>query len=179
MLSGGTTIIDGVAIEQILREELGTLKAAIIVNIRKAGEWASGQTAASMQVTANGGVGILAGRRAFYTLEMGRRAGKVPRNMQTIIYDWMQAKGVHGTAIPYVRKGKHKYTPQQRGDMSMAWHISQKIKKEGTRLYRQGGRTDVYTSAIPGAVQRVNTRLAGLMQAKIAEKLITITKEAK
>lgn len=174
MLTGGTTIIDGVAVQRIVQEELITLRAEITANIRKAGEWASGKTAASMQVTATDRGGTLTGRRAFYALELGRRGGKVPRDFHHIIYDWMQAKGVHGKPIPYVRKGPHKYTPQERGDRRRAWLIRTNIKEKGTLLHQHGGRNDVYTNAIPGAVQRINARLAGLMQANIQQQLKTI-----
>lgn len=169
MLEGGTSIIDGVAVAQILQEELATLRSQITANIRNTGQWASGKTAASMQITVNGTEGTLAGRRAFHVLETGRPPGRIPGNMHHIIYDWMQAKGVHGDPIPYVRGGDHKYTPQQRGDKQMAWHISQKIKEEGTSLFRNGGREDVYSPIVADTAKRVNARLATLMQAKIAD----------
>ena len=100
MLNDGS-VIAGADVAQILNEELGSLKAAIINNIRATGQWASGKTADSMQVQVSGNTGELVGRKAFGTLETGRKGGRVPRNFAAIIYDWMQAKGVHAQPIPY------------------------------------------------------------------------------
>ena len=171
MLTGGS-IIDGAAVGQILTEEMTSLKAVITNNIRAAGEWASGQTAASMQVTVSGMTGELTGRKAFGTLETGRRPGRIPRNMRDIIYEWMQHKGIHAEPMPYVTKGPHKYNSAQvRGDMSMAGAIAYTIKTRGTLLYREGGRNDVYSQAIPEAVARINARLGGIFKAVVDEQI--------
>ena len=171
MLNDGT-VITGAAVSQVLNEELGTLKATIINNIRVTGQWASGKTAASMAVMVSGNIGELVGRRAFGTLETGRKGGRVPRNMADIIYDWMQAKGVHGEPMPYVRKGPHKYSSaQERGDRTMASAIAHTIRTVGTRLYRQGGRDDVYSRAIPVAIERINSRLSGIYVAAVAQQI--------
>lgn len=173
----GKTIIDGVTVQQILQEELVALRAAITANIRTTGQWASGATAASMQITITDNGGELTGRRAFYTLEAGRGAGPVPRNFHDIIYQWMQVKGVHGEPIPYVRKGPHKYTPQERGDRRRAWLIRTNIKENGTLLRQHGGRDDVYTQAIPAALEKINARLMGVLQASIQQQLQSFIKE--
>ena len=168
----GNTIIDGAKVEQILMEELSALKTAITNNIRAAGEWASGRTAASMEVHVTGMSGELTGRRAFGTLETGRRPGRIPRNMRDIIYEWMQAKGLHGEPMPYVTKGPHKYpNAQVRGDMSMAGAIAHTIRTQGTRLYREGGRADIYSQAIPEAVAKINARLGGIFKAVVDEQI--------
>ena len=166
------TVIGGAGVTQILTEELTSLKAVITNNIRAAGEWATGKTAASMQVQVTGMMGELMGRRAFGTLETGRRPGRIPRNMRDIIYEWMQAKGIHADPMPYVRPGRHKYpTAQMRGDMSMAGAIAYTIKTRGTLLYREGGRNDIYSQAIPEAVARINARLGGIFKATIESQI--------
>ena len=170
MLNDGT-VITGAAVSQVLNEELGTLKATIINNIRVTGQWASGKTAASMGVMVSGNIGELVGRRAFGTLETGRKGGRVPRNMADIIYDWMQAKGIHADPMPYKTSRPHKYTEQERGDRTMAYFISRTISREGTRLYRQGGRDDVYSRAIPVAIERINSRLSGIYVAAVAQQI--------
>ena len=171
MLNQGT-IIDGASVGQVLTEELASLKAVITNNIRASGEWASGKTAASMEVHVNGMTGELTGRRAFGTLETGRRPGRIPRNMRDIIYEWMQHKGIHAEPIPYVTKGPHKYNSAQlRGDMSMAGAIAYIIKTRGTRLYREGGRNDIYSQAIPEAVAKINARLGGIFKAVVEEQI--------
>ena len=170
MLNDGT-VISGAQVSQILTEELGTLKATIINNIRATGQWASGKTAASMAVMVSGSIGELVGRRAFGTLETGRRGGRVPRNFAAIIYDWMQAKGIHADPMPYKTSRPHKYTEQERGDRTMAYFIARTIRREGTRLYREGGRDDVYSRAIPTTIERINSRLSGIYVAAVAQQI--------
>ena len=170
MLNDGT-VITGAQVSQILTEELGTLKATIINNIRTTGEWASGKTAASMAVMVSGSIGELVGRKAFGTLETGRRGGRVPRNFHNIIYDWMQAKGVHAQPMPYKTSRPHKYSEQERGDRTMAYFISRTIRREGTRLYRDGGRDDVYSRAIPVTIERINSRLSGIYVAAVTQQI--------
>ena len=176
MLNDGT-VITGTSIAQVLTEELGTLKARIINNIRTTGQWASGKTAASMAVMVSGSIGELVGRRAFGTLETGRRgtradpALKVPRNFHNIIYDWMMAKGVHADPMPYKTSRPHKYTEQERGDRTMAYFIAKTIRTIGTRLYRDGGRDDVYSRAIPVTIERINSRLSGIYVASVTQQI--------
>lgn len=163
---------------QILVDELESLRATIINNIRTTGQWASGKTAASMQVITQGNTVSLIGRSPFGTLETGRKAGPVPRNMRDIIYEWMQAKGIHGEPMPYKRGGHHKYpSAQTRGDMYMASAISHTIATMGTRLYRNGGRDDVYSQAIPATMQRIQARLGVIFQAVIEEQIKSNLKE--
>ena len=171
MLNDGT-VITGAQVSQILTEELGTLKATIINNIRTTGQWASGKTAASMAVMVSGSIGELVGRRAFGTLETGRKGGRVPRNFHDIIYDWMMAKGIHADPMPYKTSRPHKYSSaQERGDRTMAYLISRTIRREGTRLYRNGGRDDVYSRAIPTTIERINSRLSGIYVAAVAQQI--------
>ena len=176
MLNDGT-VITGTSIAQILTEELGTLRTTIINNIRTTGQWASGKTAASMAVMVSGNIGELVGRKAFGTLETGRRgtkdnpSAKVPRNFHNIIYDWMQAKGVHAEPMPYKTSRPHKYSEQERGDRTMAYFIARTIRREGTRLYREGGRDDVYSRAIPTTIERINSRLSGIYVASVTQQI--------
>jgi hypothetical protein len=170
MLNDGT-VITGAQVSQILNEEMGTLRTTIINNIRATGQWASGKTAASMAVMVSGSIGELVGRRAFGTLETGRRGGRVPRNFMGIIYDWMQAKGVHAEPIPYKTSRPHKYTEQERGDRTMAYFIAKTIRRDGTRLYREGGRDDVYSRVIPTTIERINSRLSGIYVAAVTEQI--------
>lgn len=170
MLNDGT-VITGASISQVLTEELGTLRATIIGNIRATGQWASGKTAASMAVTVSGSMGELVGRKAFGTLETGRKGGRVPMDFAGIIYEWMQAKGIHAQPVPYKTSRPHKYTEQERADRTMAYFISRAIRRDGTRLYREGGRDDVYSRAIPVTVERINSRLSGIYVAAVTEQI--------
>lgn len=179
MLNDGT-VIGGESIDVILMEELQSLKAAITANIRATGQWASGATADSMMVYVSGNTAELVGRKAFGTLETGRKAGRVPRNMRDIIYRWMQAKGIHGQPMPYKTDYRpHKYPDAQtRGDMYMASAISHTIATMGTRLYRNGGRDDVYSRAIPETVRRINERLGRIFTATVEQQIKSNIKEA-
>lgn len=170
MLNDGT-VITGASISQVLTEELGALRATIIGNIRATGQWASGKTAASMAVTVSGSMGELVGRKAFGTLETGRKGGRVPMDFAGIIYEWMQAKGIHAQPMPYKTSRPHKYTEQERADRTMAYFISRTIRRDGTRLYREGGRDDVYSRAIPVTVERINSRLSGIYVAAVTEQI--------
>ncbi len=166
------TYIGGVTVQQILAEELASLKQAITDNIRITGQWASGATADSMQVMTTSNTGELTGRRAFGTLETGRGPGRVPRNIRDIIYQWMQVKGVHGRPIPYVRGGAHKYaSAQERGDWTMAGAVAHTIATQGTRLFRQGGRADVYSQEIPKALERIQARVTRIFEATIVQQI--------
>ncbi len=155
------------AVSVLLREELETLKQRIITNMRNANEVASGRTIKSMHVTADMTGGTLFGRSPFGTLETGRKAGKVPYGFRDIIYRWMQDKGIHAAPKPYVRGGQHKYDPQQRGDLSMASAIAYTIRTKGSKLYRNGGRADIYSNVIPDTIKRIGDRIMSLIHTSI------------
>ena len=159
-----TIYIDKEAARVIIREELEQLRQRIAANMTAAGQVASGRTIASMHVETNEQEGTLFGRAYFGVLETGRRAGAVPSNFTAIIYRWMQDKNIHAKPLPYIRPGAHKYNdPQVRGDMSMAAAIAHTIKTRGSKLFRQGGRDDIYSKEIPATVERVRERLVFLI----------------
>lgn len=150
----------------IVREELEAARQLIINHIRANGQNASGRTIASLHVEQTADGGVLWGRRPFGTLETGRRAGRVPRNFGMIILQWMRDKGIHGTPIQYSTDRPHKYTPQERADMSMAYAIARGIARRGTRLHRTGGRKDVYSNVIPTTVRKIADRFGALIEAR-------------
>lgn len=135
---------------KVVSEELESLRQSIIENHLKAGQKASGRTIASLHVETDNDGGILFGRKAFGTLETGRRGGKVPKGFYKIIYQWMQDKGIQ------VEKPK-----------SFAYLVARKIAREGTKLYRQGGRSDIYSNEIPKTTGSVLSRITGLLAASV------------
>lgn len=151
----------------ILQEELETLRMNIISNHLKAGQKASGRTAASMHVEVSEDSGTLWGRNAFGVLETGRKAGRVPKDFQGIIMQWMKDKGIQAAPIPYLTNRPHKYTPQQRGTLRMSYLIARKIRREGTKLFRAGGRQDIYSPEIEKTMERIETRMVSLIKSKI------------
>lgn len=132
----------------IIYQELDELKARIIQNHTAAGQVASGRTAKSLRIEVDEDSGRLFGRSPFGTLETGRKGGKVPRQFYLIIRKWMADKGIQAPPIPYKTDRPHKYTPEEMGALSMAAAIAETIRKKGTKLYRDGGRNDIYSKEI-------------------------------
>lgn len=155
----------GRAASVIVREELERAKQIISAHIIANGQNASGRTIKSLHVEVSQDEGTLFGRSPFGTLETGRRAGKVPYGFRRIIMQWMQDKGIHGTPIAYKTNRPHKYTPQERGDMSMAGAIAHTIATKGSALHRKGGRSNVYSNVIPDTMERVKSRIGALVMA--------------
>lgn len=151
----------------ILREELEALRVNIISNHQRAGQKASGRTAASLYVETDAEGGVLWARKAFGVLETGRRGGRVPRNFQEIIIQWLRDKGIKAQPIPYLTNRPHKYTPEQRGTLRLSYLIARKIRREGTRLYRSGGRNDIYSQEIQRTVEKIEERMLKLVKAEI------------
>ena len=151
-------------IAQVLTEELSRLAERIKENHRRAGQVASGRTLRSITYEVTEDRGMLFGRFPFGTLETGRRAGAVPLAFDAIIRQWILDKGIPVEPIPYIRMPSEtwqpKYTPEERGLRTMASAIATKIRKEGTALYRNGGRTDIYSNEIPEAIKRIEERIA-------------------
>ena len=129
----------------IVHDELEQLRQRIIANHRAAGQVASGRTIQSLRVEKTDEGGVLYGRKAFGTLETGRKGGKVPRGFYKIILQWMEDKGIQ------VEKPK-----------SFAFLVSRKIAKEGTLLYRMGGRNDIYSPEVKKAMEAVEIRIGAL-----------------
>lgn len=152
---------------QILSEELEVLRKAIIEHHLRAGQKASGRTMESLRVEANEDEGTLWGRQAFGVLETGRKAGKVPMGFQATIRQWMKDKGIKVAPIPYKTNRPHKYTEQERGEMSLSYLIARKIRMEGTSLFRKGGRSDIYSQEVPLAVQRIEKRMLEMLNVEI------------
>lgn len=151
----------------ILTEELEALKKKIIAQHFSAGQKASGRTAASLRVEVTEEEGTLYGRSPFGTLETGRKPGKVPQGFQAIIRKWMADKGINAEPIPYKTDRPHKYTPQERGNLSLSYLIARKIRREGTSLFRKGGRADIYSNVIPAATERIKGRIVELLKLEV------------
>lgn len=158
-------------VKKIVAEELEALKQRIIDNHIAEGQKASGRTIQSLNVVMRENGGTLFGRQAFGTLEHGRKAGATPKGFVGIIKQWIKDKGLTVPSIPYIRqpseKWQPKYKPEERGLNSLAGAIAHRIKTEGTRLFRDGGRDDIYTPEIEIATENINQRISVLLQAEI------------
>lgn len=160
-------MINGGEVSVILAQELDALKEKIIAQHIRAGQKASGRTAGSLRVEVKDGEGVLYGRSPFGTLETGRKPGKVPMGFRDIIRKWMADKGIKAAPIPYKTDRPHKYSEQERGDRSLAYFIARKIRREGTSLFRHGGRNDIYSNAIPETTKRIVSRIMGLIKVDV------------
>lgn len=145
---------------KVVQEELESLKKRIIDNHLRAGQKASGKTIASMHVESSDDGGVLFGRKAFGTLETGRRGGRVPKGFYHIILQWVRDKGIQ------VEKPK-----------TFAYFVAKKIAREGTSLFRQGGRDDIYSNEIPKTTDSVLSRITGLLGASVESININSKKE--
>ena len=143
---------------EITREELEGLRQRIIQNMRAAGEYASGKTAQSMIVevadTPEGVSATLWGRPFFGTLETGSKPWSTqyirpPKFFVDLIAEWAKTKGVNAPA----------------------GGIAYRIMTSGSKLYREGGRTDVYSKEIPTTVENIGRRLLGLFSVNIHESI--------
>lgn len=158
-------------VKKILKDELDDLRLRIIANHIAAGQVASGRTKESLKVEATEEEGILWGRYPFATLERGRKPGRTPNNFASIIKKWIIDKGISVSPIPYKRrpseKWQPKYTPDERGIMSLAGAIAHKIKTSGTRLHRDGGRNDIYSNEMENTVESISSKISSMFSLKI------------
>lgn len=135
---------------ELVSSELEALKQRIIENHRSAGQVASGRTIASLKVEITEDGGVLWGRSAFGTLETGRKGGKVPAGFWKIIRQWMDDKGI-----------------QVEKPDSFAYLVARKIAKEGTQLFRNGGRSDIYSPEVKDTVERVSDSIGILFGSEV------------
>lgn len=117
---------------------------------QRAGQVASGRTRDSFVVEdysdSNGLKVCLWGRQFTQGLETGRAGGRVPQGFYGIIRQWAIDKGL--------RFG----TDRERN--TFAYFVSRKIAREGTSLYRSGGRNDIYTPAFNELIEKIDNELS-------------------
>lgn len=175
------TIKDNVL--KVVGDELDSLRERIIANHEDAGQVASGRTRASIRVERTEDGGILWGRKAFSVLETGRKPGRVPRNFNAIIRQWIIDKGIHVAPVPYKRnpseKWQPKYTPQERGLMSLSGAIAYKIRTEGTQMYRNGEKADIYSTAVLETVENIGRKVSGIFNTEVEHINLNFTKNEK
>lgn len=129
-------------IRQILLEELEDLKRRITENMGRADQIVSGKTRDSMQASVQGNAGVLTGRQAFATLETGsrpwsRKPKRTPKWFADLIGEWIDQRGL---------------------DLNQ-WAVAHTIIHKGSKLYRSGGRADVYSPELQKTVDRIGDRI--------------------
>ena len=140
---------------QILLEELDALRKRIIDNMGKAGQIVTGKTRDSMQVEARGNMGVLTGRRAFATLETGsapwsKKPKRVPKFFADLIGEWIDHKGL---------------------DLNK-WAVAHTIIHKGSKLYREGGRADIYSPELQKTIDRIGDRMVERYAVLVTNRLI-------
>lgn len=108
---------------------LNDWKNQIVKNYIASGQKTTGKTLDSLTVDMNETGGGLTAWKYFTISETGRKPGKVPYNFAEIIMKWAAVKGLSV-------------------NRSFGYLLAQKIRKEGTLLYRQGGRKDIYSNVL-------------------------------
>lgn len=162
-------------IDEAMYTALERIRAKIAANINDKGLRASGRTERSMRIERDAFGMRLVGRSYFQSLEVGRPAGRVPRNFAAIIRQWIIDKGLAVRQIPYKRQPSErwqpKYTVQERSLRMAAGAIAHNIATHGTRLYRQGGRMDIYSPVIAEEVERLQETYVGIIARSISRAL--------
>lgn len=129
-------------------------------NLDDTGTTASGKTKNSIEVVVVDGDLQIIGRQYFRSVEEGRPAGKIPYKFNEIIRKWMDDKNIADNF------GTKEY--QKR---NAAWIIAQKIKDSGTKLYRDGGREDIYTDVINEELPKLFNEISGKVTQTIVKDL--------
>jgi hypothetical protein len=125
----------------ILSEETNSFLSQVKTNLDTTGTSATGKTKDSLryEITEEGSRIVITvfGKPYFAVVETGRKPTpdkKPSRAMIDSIKEWLSARG----------------KPE-----SMAWAVATKINKEGTKLWQQGGRTDIYTDLKEGFADKI------------------------
>ena len=142
-------------IRQILLEELEDLRQRIIENMGRADQIVSGKTRDSLQVNVRELSGVLTGRQAFATLENGSRPWsrppkRTPKWFADLIGEWIDAKGL---------------------DLNQ-WAVAHTIIHKGSKLYRTGGRADIYSPGIQTTMDRIGDRIVNKYEVLVTDRLI-------
>lgn len=147
-------------IEVMLQEVFEQAKRDIIANHERAGQVASGRTrdSLSVEVTSDttSATATMYGRKYFAALETGsapwaKQYKHPPRPFVDTIQRWMDDKGIEGVS---------------------AYLVARKIMREGSRLYRDGGREDIFTPVMSDIEERIDAELSSIFETITTKTLI-------
>lgn len=147
-----------IELEDIIKEWSDEVINRIKLNLDSTGTTASGKTKDSLEMiwTSNGFA--IVGRPYFRSVEEGRTAGGAPRNFVGILEKWIKDKGL-------TRPSEFKT------DRSWAGAIAYNITHFGSRLYRDGGRDDIYTVVIDEELPKLFEQIEGKVTQTIIKDL--------
>lgn len=157
---------DGMA--GILDGLLADMVQGIRHNARMAGKVASGKTLASLHhevapLVDGAAEATLWGRKFFATLETGRgparrRGGDAERaRWQAAMTEWCRMRGFPAAGLPDERYA--------RAAAFLRWYIN----RHGDRLWREGGRRDIFTPEVETFRARLRERMFSLASATIRD----------
>ena len=142
------------AIQDIL-DQFGDQTVQIIQhNLKETNTDASGETSRSVRSEPSKNRSKVTGKDFIYVAETGRRPGKQPPVSK--IQGWIE------TGKPRIEKDIE----------SAAWAISKTIAKEGSALWKRGGREDIITPAISD--QRIDQLTSDIADALLNETVEVI-----
>ena len=162
-------------ITDFVKTEFDRCAAAIAQRLDDTRTTASGRTKASLKVTVVENVFTLLGRHPFATVETGRQGGKTPINFTEILKQWAVDKQISLEPINYIRipsdRWQPKYTPQERALNRFAGAVAHKIRTEGSKLYRDGGREDIYSEEVEKTLRTLREGLGALIRTEVITTL--------
>lgn len=147
-------------IEVMLQEVFEQAKRDIIANHERAGQVASGKTRDSLSVEVvsdtTSATATMYGRKYFAALETGSAPWKKqykhpPRPFVDTIQRWMDNKGIEGVS---------------------AYLVARKIMREGSRLYRDGGKQNIFTPVMEDIEERIDAELSSIFETITTKTLI-------
>lgn len=147
-------------IEMMLTEVFEQAKRDIIANHERAGQVASGKTrdSLSVEVTSDttSATATMYGRKYFAALETGsapweKQYKHPPRPFVETIAKWMTDKGIEGVS---------------------AYLVARKIMREGSKLYRDGGKQDIFTPVMEDIEQRIDAELSSIFETITTKTLV-------
>lgn len=143
-------------------QSLEEAKQQIIANMERADQIVTGKTRDSLQVEMDfDNEGRLVERAYFAALETGSAPSKKttfpPKAMVASIQEWLDAKGLSFSA----------------------YAVARNILTHGSSLYRNGGRTDVFTPVVADFEETFNEELSPLYEAEINTILENFVRQTK
>ena len=145
-------------LSKVIQEELNQLRVDIINAHISAGQKASGKTSESLSVeNITSDSGEIWGTKYIGVLETGRKGGKVPYDFKNILKRWALAKGLSFSSESDFNR--------------WAYFVSQKIKREGTKLYLAGGRKDILSQPINNFSERFTKKITSQFEMELTNKI--------
>ena len=153
-------LIDFTDIAEMMRQVFEEARQDIITRHEQAGQVASGKTRDGIKVEVtedmNGATATMYGRPYFASLETGskpwtKQYKHPPKPFVDTISEWMSDKGITGVS---------------------AYLVARKIMREGSSLYRSGGRDDIFTPAMSEVEQKISDRISSILDTITTKTLL-------